>query len=73
MEKPRMQDRRTHRIQVQLTEDELALLDKWRFGNSIPSRAAAIRDLIRIGLADTSDRDEPASRRKSTDYGLEGD
>lgn len=63
---------RTERIQVQLTKEELGLLDEWRFRNSIPSRAAAIRDLIRIGLAEPGVRDGTL-RRKSTDFGLTED
>ena len=33
-----------------LNEDELAALDDWRFAQRMPSRAAAIRELLRRGL-----------------------
>ncbi len=34
-----------------LTRAELEALDTWRFGRRMPSRAAAIRELLRRGLA----------------------
>jgi hypothetical protein len=41
---------RETRLQIMLDEKELAAIDDWRFKFRLPSRAAAIRDLIRIGL-----------------------
>jgi hypothetical protein len=47
-----MTDReRTLRLQVMLTADELAAIDDFRFNNQVPSRAAAVRELLRRGLA----------------------
>ncbi|MBO6783791.1 MAG: PAS domain-containing protein [Alphaproteobacteria bacterium] len=37
---------RSSRIQISLSEEETGLIDDWRFQNRIPSRAAAIRELI---------------------------
>ncbi|MBV8399365.1 MAG: hypothetical protein JOZ17_11595 [Acetobacteraceae bacterium] len=34
-----------------LTVEELALLDSWRFKSRMPSRAAAVRELLKRGLA----------------------
>ncbi len=65
-----MSGKRTERIQIQLTEDELASLDDWRFGNQIPSRAAAIRELMRMGLSGGDVRDPSEGRKKSGDYGI---
>jgi hypothetical protein len=42
---------RVERLQIMLTEDELAALDDWRFVRRMPSRAAAIREILRRGLA----------------------
>jgi hypothetical protein len=42
---------RPERLQIMLSADELAALDDWRFAKRMPSRAAAIRDLLRRGLA----------------------
>jgi hypothetical protein len=42
---------RVERLQIMLTEDELTVIDDWRFGRRMPSRAAAIRELLQRGLA----------------------
>jgi hypothetical protein len=34
-----------------LTKEELAALDTWRFSRHMPSRAAAVRELLRRGLS----------------------
>jgi hypothetical protein len=44
-------DPRGERLQIMITKDELAALDTWRFSRHMPSRAAAIRELLRRGLA----------------------
>jgi hypothetical protein len=63
---------RGERLQIMLTTDELAALDQWRFSRHMPSRAAAIRELLRRGLAaegfDVSD-----GKTKSADFGVMGD
>ena len=41
---------RGERLQIMLTPDELKALDDWRFNKQMPSRAAAIRELLRRGL-----------------------
>lgn len=41
---------RGERLQIMLTPDELTALDDWRFKKQMPSRAAAIRELLRRGL-----------------------
>jgi hypothetical protein len=41
---------RPERLQVMLSADELSALDDWRFHRRMPSRAAAIRELLRLGL-----------------------
>ena len=42
---------RVERLQIMLTEDELTVIVDWRFGRQMPSRAAAIRELLQRGLA----------------------
>jgi len=42
---------RIERLQIMLTEGELAAIDDWRFERQMPSRAAAIRELLQRGLA----------------------
>jgi hypothetical protein len=42
---------REERLQIMLTQDELRIVDDWRFERRMPSRAAAVRELLRRGLA----------------------
>ena len=42
---------RGERLQIMLTPGELRALDTWRFSRRMPSRAAAIRELLKRGLA----------------------
>jgi hypothetical protein len=42
---------RGERLQIMLTPQELRLIDSWRFGKRMPSRAAAIRELLKRGMA----------------------
>jgi len=60
---------RGERLQIMLTDDELVALDDWRFARRMPSRAAAVRELLRLGLsaegAQLSD-----GRVKSKDFGV---
>ena len=42
---------RETRLQIMLTEDELRALDDWRFKYRLPSRASAVRELLKKGLA----------------------
>ena len=42
---------RPERLQIMLSREELAALEDWRFEKRMPSRAAAVRELLRRGLA----------------------
>ena len=42
---------RGERLQIMLDADELQALDDFRFTHRMPSRAAAVRELLRRGLA----------------------
>ena len=60
---------RGERLQIMLTVDELNALDHWRFARRMPSRAAAIRELLKRGLmAEGFSMAEDGSR--STDFGV---
>jgi hypothetical protein len=39
------------RLQIMLTDEELEALDDWRFSRRMPSRASAVRELLKRGLA----------------------
>jgi len=62
---------RGERLQIMLTEDELRALDEWRFSKHMPSRAAAIRELLKRGLA-AEGFDLADFRNKSKDFGVTG-
>lgn len=62
---------RGERLQLMLTEDELTALDDFRFKQRMPSRAAAVRELLNRGLA--AEGYKPSSfGTKSSDYGVTG-
>jgi hypothetical protein len=60
---------REERLQVMLTESELTLLDDWRFARRMPSRAAAIRELLKRGLA-ADGVAQNDGRTRSRDFGV---
>ncbi|TIS80644.1 MAG: hypothetical protein E5W94_00010 [Mesorhizobium sp.] len=39
---------RPERLQIMLNADELAALENWRFERRMPSRSAAVRELLRL-------------------------
>jgi hypothetical protein len=51
METAMAQLERAERLQIMLNEEELAAVENWRFERRMPSRAAAVRELLRRGLA----------------------
>lgn len=60
--------KRTEKIQVMLDDDELEAIDNWRFDQRLPSRAAAIRELIRRGLVTAKNFDPPPSTAASGEF-----
>jgi hypothetical protein len=52
-----------------LTKEELTAVDTWRFGRRMPSRAAAVRELLRRGLSAEGFAISDGST-KSSDYGV---
>jgi hypothetical protein len=59
---------RGERLQIMLFAEELTALDDFRFKERMPSRAAAVRELLRRGLA--SEGFLNVSAVKSSDYGV---
>ncbi|WP_033069221.1 hypothetical protein [Thalassospira australica] len=57
--------KRTEKLQIMLDDEELKVIDDWRFEHRMPTRAAAIRELIRRGLV-SEDLEEPDTDGKST-------
>ncbi len=64
-------ENRGERLQIMLTADELAVLDDFRFQNRMPSRASAIRELLKRGLTAEGFK-AAAFGSKSEDFGVMG-
>ena len=62
---------RGERLQIMLTKEELEALDTWRFGKRMPSRAAAVRELLKRGLV-AEGFDLAETGNKSEDFGVTG-
>jgi hypothetical protein len=60
---------RGERLQIMLTQEELEALDNWRFSRRMPSRAAAVRELLKRGLA-TEGVELASGRSRSQDFGV---
>jgi hypothetical protein len=63
---------REQRLQIMLTEEELAAIDDWRFSCRMPTRAAAVRELLKRGLAAEGFANALAGE-KSQDFGVLSD
>jgi len=62
---------RGERLQIMLTGDELILLDDFRYKTRMPSRAAAVRELLKRGLA-AEGFEAAAFGTKSEEFGIAG-
>lgn len=62
---------REERLQVMLTPSEVKALDDFRFKTRMPSRASAIRELLKRGLA-AEGFDLAAQGGQSSSYGVTG-
>ncbi len=60
---------REERLQIMLSPEELKAVDNFRFNHRMPSRAAAVRELLRHGLAAVGAVIENGGVR-SRDYGV---
>ena len=60
---------REKRLQIMLSPEELKVVDNFRFEHRMPSRAAAVRELLRYGIAAVGPILEN-SGVKSGDYGV---
>jgi hypothetical protein len=62
-------DLRGERLQIMLSPEELTVIDDFRFKQRMPTRAAAVRELLKLGLGVLA---QGADGRKSSDYGVFG-
>ena len=64
-------DTRLERLQIMLTGEELILLDDFRYKTRMPSRASAVRELLKRGLA-AEGFVAATFGSKSSEYGVSG-
>ena len=64
-----MADLRDERLQVMLSPEELSALDDFRFKHRMPTRAAAVRELLKLGLA-AHGTSNGGGKMKSSNYGV---
>ena len=62
---------REERLQIMLSPEELTVLDDFRFKKRMPSRAAAVRELLKRGLA-AEGFTAASFGAKSSEFGVTG-
>ncbi|WP_136634516.1 hypothetical protein [Pseudooceanicola onchidii] len=62
--------KRLERLQIMLTDHELEAVDNWRFKLRMPSRSAAVRELLRRGLAAEGYYTQAQSGSPSSNFGV---
>jgi hypothetical protein len=67
---PEGSSKRLERLQIMLTDEELRALDDWRFQMRMPSRSAAVRELLRRGLAAEGFFARAETGSPSSDFGI---
>lgn len=65
-----MNDLRGERLQIMLSPEELSAVDDFRFKHRMPTRAAAVRELLKLGLASAGT--VTSTGMKSSNYGVLG-
>ena len=66
------QDLRGERLQIMLSVEELQVVDEFRFKQHMPSRAAAVRELLKRGLG-AEGYSAAVFGSKSSEYGVTGE
>jgi hypothetical protein len=61
---------RASRLQIMLSHEEWKALDNWRFARHMPSRAAAIRELLKRGLQAEGFFSTADGDTRSQDFGV---
>jgi hypothetical protein len=64
-------DPRGERLQIMLSAEELQVVDEFRFKQRMPSRASAVRELLKRGLA-AEGFAAAVFGSKTADYGVTG-
>ena len=62
---------REERLQIMLSPEELSAVDDFRYRHRMPSRAAAVRELLNLGLTATQSMTD-GDGRHSREFGVFG-
>jgi len=62
--------KRTEKLQLMLSYEELKTIDDWRFEYRLPTRAAAIRELLRRGLLAREFEEPDVEDAATGDFGV---
>lgn len=65
--------KRVERLQIMITDVELNALEDWRFKARMPSRSAAVRELLRRGLAAEGYFEQTEAKNHSSAFGILSD
>jgi hypothetical protein len=68
-QRPKSKLARGERLQIMLSPEELTAVDDYRFRHRMPSRAAAVRELFRLGLA-SAGHTQVVDGKKSSEFGV---
>ncbi len=66
-----MNREREERLQIMLSQNELSAIDDFRFKYRLPSRAAAVRELLKRGLS-AEETGSATNGSRSKDFGVLG-
>ena len=61
---------RDEKLQIMLSPEEREAVDDFRFSHRMPTRAAAVRELLRHGLASHGMNAKPNVHEKSKNFGV---
>lgn len=71
MRLPMAAENREERLQVMLGPEELRAIDNFRFAHRLPTRAAAVRELLKRGL-EAEAKGDVVDGSRSKDFGVLG-
>ncbi|MEQ8655431.1 MAG: hypothetical protein RIC87_23460 [Kiloniellales bacterium] len=67
------QSKRTEKLQLMLNLEELQMIEDWRFANRMPTRSAAVRELMRRGLTQEVERASKGNGISVHKFGIDPD
>lgn len=68
---PPGRSKRTEKLQLMLNLEELQMIEDWRFANRMPTRSAAVRELMRRGLTQEVERASNGTGISAHKFGID--